>query len=80
MRHLEKAPAPGKTKSFNGRILLWATACGFLLVGAVGTILQPPHSDPFRVVSTLDLFLYPIENHALERLPTIGGDLNDTSR
>lgn len=38
---------------------------------------QPPHSDPFRVVSTLDLFLYPIENHALERQPTIGGDLND---
>ena len=55
--------------------LLWFAAIVFI-IGTGYALYQPVHPDPWHVHSGLDKFLYPQEQNAFLRQPSISRDIN----
>jgi len=57
--------------------VLFVAALSLFLLGSLGAWLQPPRLFPLQPLSAAGWWLYPVEQNAFQRLPRIGGNLND---
>ena len=66
--------ASRRTRSATG---LFATALLLFVVGSLVAWWQPPRLFPLKPQTTADWWLQLLEDNAFQRMPRIGGNLND---